>query len=240
MSKKKTTEEFIADAVKVHGDRYDYSKVAYTNNHTKVLILCCSHGEFWQQPNNHLQGKGCSECANAVIKLAQNASATQQYLYAKSHIISRFTAVHGERYDYSNVIYGGAHVKVNILCRVHGEFAQAPSHHLKGSGCPMCQTSGFQKAKPGLLYCLKIKDKPIWKIGITNRTVEARFDNTDLANIEVIWTKRYENGQECYDQEQRLIKALEHIKYTGEPVLSSGNTELFTEDISLYLRLLPL
>jgi hypothetical protein len=29
---KKSTEQFIKDAQKVHGDRYDYSKVKYVNN----------------------------------------------------------------------------------------------------------------------------------------------------------------------------------------------------------------
>ena len=36
---KLTTEEFIARAKAVHGDRYDYSKVEYVNNKTKVIII---------------------------------------------------------------------------------------------------------------------------------------------------------------------------------------------------------
>lgn len=48
MGKKKTKEEFIQEARDVHGDKYDYSKVEYVNNHTKVCILCPKHGEFEQ------------------------------------------------------------------------------------------------------------------------------------------------------------------------------------------------
>ncbi len=59
---RKTTEEFIAGAIKVHGDRYDYSKVNYICSATKVIIICKEHGEFTQQPGNHLGGHGCMQC----------------------------------------------------------------------------------------------------------------------------------------------------------------------------------
>ena len=43
---KLTTEEFIERAIKVHGDRYDYSKTKYVNHRTKVIITCKEHGDF--------------------------------------------------------------------------------------------------------------------------------------------------------------------------------------------------
>ena len=42
------TKEFIAKAKAVHGDKYDYSKVNYVKNTTKVTIICKIHGEFEQ------------------------------------------------------------------------------------------------------------------------------------------------------------------------------------------------
>lgn len=63
--RKLTTEEFIAKARAIHGDKYDYSKVVYINAKTKVCIICPEHGEFWQLPNNHLQYRGCSACGQA-------------------------------------------------------------------------------------------------------------------------------------------------------------------------------
>ena len=66
---KKNREEFIEAARKIHGDRYDYSKVEYVNNETKVCIICHNknkfgkeHGEIWQTPSKHLQGHGCTNC----------------------------------------------------------------------------------------------------------------------------------------------------------------------------------
>lgn len=66
MSKRKTTEEFIEEAKKVHGDKYDYSKVEYVNARTKVCIVCPEHGEFWQIPDSHLRGRGCRLCGRDV------------------------------------------------------------------------------------------------------------------------------------------------------------------------------
>lgn len=54
---KHTKETFIEGAIKVHGGKYDYSKVVYKNNATHVLIVCPEHGEFKQTPNMHLGGR---------------------------------------------------------------------------------------------------------------------------------------------------------------------------------------
>lgn len=62
------TEEFIAKAKRVHVDKYDYSKVNYINNRTKVCIICPEHGEFWQRPDNHLQGQGCPVCNSSKLE----------------------------------------------------------------------------------------------------------------------------------------------------------------------------
>lgn len=66
---RKTKEKFIEDAINVHGEKYDYSKVEYVNNRTPTCIVCHmkdengnEHGEFYQTPDNHLKGKGCSKC----------------------------------------------------------------------------------------------------------------------------------------------------------------------------------
>ena len=45
---------FISKAIKIHGDRYDYSNVNYINAKTKINIICKIHGEFEQTPSKHL------------------------------------------------------------------------------------------------------------------------------------------------------------------------------------------
>lgn len=127
---KLTLEEFIERAKKVHGDKYDYSKVNYVNNSTKVCIICPIHGEFWQTPNSHLHGKGCRKCGVEYLK--------NKFIGSTEGFIEKAKKVHGNKYDYSKVKYKGAKEKVCIICPVHGEFWQAPTNHLAGSGCLLC------------------------------------------------------------------------------------------------------
>lgn len=62
------TKEFIEKAQKVHGNKYDYSKVNYTTAHEKVIIICPDHGEFLQMPNYHLCGEGCPFCNSSHLE----------------------------------------------------------------------------------------------------------------------------------------------------------------------------
>jgi very-short-patch-repair endonuclease len=62
----KTTEEFIKEAKEVHGDKYDYSLVEYTNNYTKVKIICPTHGVFEQSTSSHLNGCCCPSCSHST------------------------------------------------------------------------------------------------------------------------------------------------------------------------------
>jgi hypothetical protein len=59
-----TTEDFIEKAKNKHGNKYDYSKVNYINNITKVNITCPIHGNFEQTPQHHKRGSGCKKCGN--------------------------------------------------------------------------------------------------------------------------------------------------------------------------------
>ena len=128
-----TTEEFIRRAKEVHGDKYDYSKTEYVNQKTKVCIICPKHGEFWQLPYGHLEGKGCPKCVN-------NTKLTTE------EFIKRARKVHGNKYDYSKVSYKGLEENVCIVCPEHGEFWQRPRHHILGfkCGCPKCSMSKLE------------------------------------------------------------------------------------------------
>ena len=63
-----TQEEAIEQFRKVHGDKYDYSKVEYKNKTTDVCIICKRHGEFWQRPAGHLRGNGCPICNQSHLE----------------------------------------------------------------------------------------------------------------------------------------------------------------------------
>ena len=57
MPKKLTKEQFVEMSANIHNNKYDYSKVEYVNNHTKVCIICPIHGIFYKTPLSHMQNK---------------------------------------------------------------------------------------------------------------------------------------------------------------------------------------
>src|ERR1035437_2679320 len=67
MPRKSTTEEFVAKAKLVHGEKYDYSKSIYTGAFNNIIIICSKHGEFLQSSDNHLHEKGCQKCAITYV-----------------------------------------------------------------------------------------------------------------------------------------------------------------------------
>ena len=130
--KKLTKEEFIEKAKKIHGDKYDYSKVDYINNRTKVCIICPEHGEFYTRPEVHLAKNkhGCPMCFYKEQSIRQTKTTEEFIKEAKE--------IHGDKYDYSKVVYKNVLTPVTILCAKHGYFEQVPSYHLNGNGCPKC------------------------------------------------------------------------------------------------------
>ncbi len=56
------TQKFVTAAVTIHGNKFNYSNVAYKNNISKVLISCNIHGQFYQNSSSHLSGRGCAHC----------------------------------------------------------------------------------------------------------------------------------------------------------------------------------
>ena len=129
--KRLSLEEFINKSKLIHLNKYDYSLVEYINSHTKVKIKCLIHGVFEQLPNSHLNGCGCKECAKKTVSEKNSIS--------KKVFIENARRIHGDKYNYNNVIYVNKREKIKIICSIHGEFKQtADSHIYQKSGCPKC------------------------------------------------------------------------------------------------------
>ena len=128
------TADFVARARKIHGRKYDYSRVRYVNVDTPVEVICRKHGSFFPSPGNHSKRKpptGCPKCGD------RRGSTTVRERH-KTAFVTRAKAVHGEAYDYRNTIYKDARSKLTILCPKHGPFKQEAFSHLRGIGCPQC------------------------------------------------------------------------------------------------------
>ena len=129
--RKMPLKNFIEKSIAIHGRKYNYSKVVYINNNTKVCIICPLHGEFWQNAGSHLAGRGCPECG---IDTISKKIKKEQDLFIK-----QARAIHGDKYDYSKSNYVNSNTPVDIVCNKHNyTFSQLPSNHLRGNGCPKC------------------------------------------------------------------------------------------------------
>ncbi len=130
-----TTEWFICEAVKVHGDKYSYSNTKYKSLKTKVKIKCNTcKSVFAQVPTNHLKGHGCDKCAKLSITLSQG-----EFIRRSIETHSRDGA---QEYDYSLVEYVSTKVKVQLVClKCNQSFWQNPNGHMHGHGCPHCYSN---------------------------------------------------------------------------------------------------
>ena len=121
-----TVDDFISKAMKINGDRYDYSLVKYLDTSTPVTIICRKHGKFQQTPAAHLSNNQCAKCSG-------------RYRYTTEEWVAEAMKIHNNKYDYSKVVYINNDTKVKIICKSHGEFEKYPHHHLsKTQGCLIC------------------------------------------------------------------------------------------------------
>ena len=176
-----STKEWIQEAIAVHGDRYGYDRVVYVRSRDKVTISCGKHGDFEQIAGNHLQGQGCPKCG--LEELA--AKATQK---AKDSFIEKARAIHGDRYDYTNVEYVNAKTKVSITCANHGDFEQIPNNHLEGNGCPSCPKRYDQPTNLYLMHNGLGKVKVGFSIDTDRRITELNSNAPFKAELLETWT----------------------------------------------------
>ena len=127
MPKRLDISDFLIRAKNIHGNKYSYDKVIYSNNYTPIVIICSEHGEFLQKPINHINKKhGCPKCSK-TIKTTVNK------------FIEQAKKIHGGKYDYSLINYINAKTKIIIICPTHGQFTSTPSSHIhQKTGCSKC------------------------------------------------------------------------------------------------------
>lgn len=211
-------ENFIQKAIEIHGNKYDYSKASYVKGNVKVEIICKEHGSFQQRPKDHIyQKSGCRKCSDRRTANINRTSINDFILKANS--------IHNDKYDYSKVNFNTLKEKIIIICKEHGEFKQTADSHLCNHGCPKCSKKGFDKEKPAWLYFIYMREYDLYKIGVTNLSIEQRLKNE---KYELLYMKYYDYGFDAFIAEQLFIRKNIHLKYNGNKVMiNGGNTELF-------------
>jgi predicted nucleic acid-binding Zn-ribbon protein len=221
-----TLEEFQRKAVSIHGAIFNYEKVNYINHSSEIEIICPEHGSFFQSANNHLAGHGCPKCA------AKNRADKLRLPF--KNFYDEAIKIHSGKYSYNSKTYVNRATKMEMICPEHGSFWQTPNDHLHNHGCPSCSANGFKKQDPAILYYFRDNDTGLYKIGITNRSVEQRFrvglfrDRCTLL-YEICFLK----GEAALKLEQDLLNIFKdkrciNLKW---PKKLGGRTEFFTDDI---------
>jgi hypothetical protein len=219
MSSKKTKEQYIEEAKKIHINKFDYSLIKELHKRdTRVNIICPSHGIFEQSFHKHLQGDSCKKCSHEKLSKGRIEKARNKFE-------NEANIIHADKYDYSKSIYVSATDNIIIICTIHGEFQQTPNKHLGGGGCRKCANNNtkermsipWETYKEQLIQIHNNKydySKVIWK-GVDEKIII-------ICNIHGNFTIRaqdHKNGRGC-----QLCSKENRIQY------NKHNTDIFIEN----------
>ena len=131
-------------------------------------------------------------------------------------------------------VVAGSPKKAWWKCPEGHEWKATLANRTKGeTGCPSCALWGFDPTKPGTLYYIRVETsgEPLYKIGITNHTVQERFNSRDVDKITLIKTWEYPFGFEARERETEVLRDFKDQLYDGSDVLTDGNSEIFEMDV---------
>lgn len=139
-SEQELLSKWLIEAKTIHGDKYGYEKVTKVNCLTPVIIHCNTHGDFLQNPTDHVNKKyGCRQCVVDEGRLDTN------------DFIQRARKMHGYKYDYTKSNYTKWNESIVITCPSHGDWETRAGAHLTGSGCLTCVSHASRKDKDSFI-----------------------------------------------------------------------------------------
>lgn len=199
------TLSWVAEALKIHGNKYTYSKVKYLGPHSKVIITCPKHGDFEQLPKHHLNsGSGCRKCNNLNI---------DTWLFEAN-------VIHNYKYTYENITSLNSYNNVEIICPIHGKFSMRPLNHTYcGQGCRECSSFGYRKQRAGTFYIYEFDN--FLGFGISNVFDDSRHRAHSCTfrkfGVDACLVYRYDsyNGAKILSMESTIKK---HFKVTDSGI----------------------
>jgi hypothetical protein len=153
-SRFKSSETFVIDAIRMHGDLYDYTQVKYFNSHTPVTIICRVHGLFLQSPTSHLSGAGCKQCATtANFHRVREGSLTS--------VKKRLLAKTGNDVSIVDESFSNINAEASFICKIHGQFRRVVSFALyKPNVCIHC----YQESDQANLLDQRLAEKRVFSM----------------------------------------------------------------------------
>lgn len=188
----------------------------YKNNSTNMTIVCPEGHRTEAKYICWQAGARCSVC---------NGGKRHTVEYIKSQLKK-------ENYTFLDKEYTNAFSKINAMCPLGHIYKTTYSTWQKGCRCTVCAKSGFDPNKYALFYYLRFETSVgnLYKMGITNRTIEARYC-TEKTPYTVLYEELFILGNLAKEKESELKLKFKKYKYKGPKLLESGNTELFIKDV---------
>lgn len=212
----------------LHNTKYTIKENNACSMKDPVIINCPEHGDFTSNPTRIRIGNRCKVC--------QMAGLWDKSRRGFESFKSKAIEIHGDSYDYSGVSYINLHTNVSIRCKKHGVFEQKPNNHIHGkkSGCPACgqdkRTQSVRNFARKVGYSNNVKDHYVkicpdgtnlyvmkfsnynevfYKVGIS-KNIPVRLYNLrhhSPYQVELIYSKWYENAEDAYDVEQKILNS---------------------------------
>jgi Zn finger protein HypA/HybF involved in hydrogenase expression len=243
---------FIEEAVKVYGDKDDYTNTEVISSKFKVEVRCTKHDfTFKKDIQSYLLGCGCPKCSAENYSLVRTKT-TEKYLEEAKNI-------HNDRFDYTDTLYKSATQPLNVRCKKHNEiFECIPDNHLKvqSGGCKKCHseemsamymgregTGGYTrsgyitqaKGREAKVYLIECWDEheTFYKIGKTFLDLSERFKGKKSMpyNFKEIDFHKGDAGY-IYDLEVELHRKYKEYKYKPE-FWFGGHTECYTKNLPI-------
>lgn len=237
-----------------HNNKYTYINFNPTNGHTKITILCPTHGEFSQCVFDHLKGHGCRKCSR------ENAS-DKTRVKIQDFITASLFYYKEYNYDYSKVeITTNNKQKVTVICPKHGEFYPTVMNHMQGKAkCKHCISTKQQQNLWSYSeweiagknscnfagYCLYIikcfnEEETFIKIGKTFIGVNNRYSSKyHMPYQYTVLQEHY--GSATYISELENTLKLRYKEFSYSPYIQfPGYSECFDISIIDSLNILPI
>lgn len=123
LSKEENFKNLVEASIDKFGDIFIFDINEYVNK-ANITIRCQNGHVLNRTYRNHLNSKGCQHCIPRM---------TQEQFIQKSK------EIHGEKFDYSLVVFVNVMTDVELICNDCGDHIfQRPSNNLMGNACMKC------------------------------------------------------------------------------------------------------
>jgi len=140
-----------------------------------------------------------------------------------------------KEYLEENFLDKNGHIKLQEMMQFYNMKEAACYYYMRNNNIKIkYKDGGFNPDKPAILYYLKDTETGLYKIGITNNTVEERFGKAFCSKRAIALKEQsFLNGQEALEYEQEILEQFAYARCTNDkwPIKLGGRTEFFNCDI---------